>query len=337
MASRLLIVKSAALGDVLRTTALLPVLARRHRGGVWWLTAPAAAPLLSGNPRLRGVLTLSGGRLEGKVPARGFDRVLSLEEDEGFAAAARDLCRGELVGIYRGSDGLSYTASSARYYDMSLLNRDPDGGLREANALKSANRLTYAGLWSAVLGLHGNHRPQLVLTDADRRPARAWLSRRGLKKAPIGLNAGAGARWPSKQVGFEQACALARSLGRLGRPVVLLGGQDERERNRKIAAATEALQAPLSPLRVFAGFVERCAAVVTTDSLTLHVATALGRPAVVLVGPTSFSELDVYGRGEKLRPAGGCACFYRPRCSRARHCMDEIPPGRVAAAVERWL
>jgi heptosyltransferase-2 len=332
MANDLLIVKSAALGDVLRTTSLLPALQKRRPWKIWWLTSPAAADLLKGNKRIHRVVTLAS------LPRRRFDLVLSLEEEPAFAEAAQRLCRGRLVGIFKKNDGaLAYTASSARYYDMSLLNRDGDGGLDRANALKQANRLTYAGLWTKVLGLSGNFKPQLELSPADRRPADVWLKRRGVTRAPIGLNAGAGARWPAKQFGEEQAARLARALAASGRAVVLLGGNDERARNARIAKASGALIAPVLKLRAFAGLVERCAVVVTTDSLALHVASALGRPVVVAVGPTSCAELDVFGKGAKLVPASGCACYYRPKCSRARHCLEDISSAKIVRAAERWL
>ncbi len=327
-----LIVKSAALGDVLRTTSLLPALKRRFGGKIWWLTAPGAVPLLAGNPLIDRVATLSS------LPGRKFPVVLSLEEDPALARAAVESCAGVLVGIYPEGRRLRYTPSSAKYYDMSLLNPDPDGGHSGADALKKANRLTYAELWLSALGLPRRRvPPRLVLSKAERRRAAAWLSRAKLKRAPIALNAGAGSRWPAKQLDERRAAAVARALAVLGRPVVLLGGADERERNARIAKESGALAAPVQSLRDFAALVERCAAVVTTDSLALHVATALRRPAIVLVGPTSSAELDVFGKGEKILPPSACPCFYKANCMRERHCLDQIPPARVAAAVERWL
>ena len=82
MANDLLIVKSAALGDVLRTTSLLPALCKSGAWNIWWLTVPGAAPLLKGNRRLKGVFTLKS------LPDRRFDLVLSLEEDLDLADAA---------------------------------------------------------------------------------------------------------------------------------------------------------------------------------------------------------------------------------------------------------
>lgn len=53
-------------------------------------------------------------------------------------------------------------------------------------------------------------------------------------------------------------------------------------------------------LRELAALVGRCAAVVTGDTLCLHVACALGVPVVALFGPTSAAEIELYGNGDKI-------------------------------------
>ncbi|MFA6317389.1 MAG: glycosyltransferase family 9 protein [Elusimicrobiota bacterium] len=355
---RILIVKAAALGDVLRTTSLLRPLARRHPGAwIAWLTSKAALPLLQTNPWLSAYAALGAAPL----PGPGYDLVLSLEEDAGAARLAEESCRGEFVGVVSRGGRLSYTPSSAPYYDLSLLHRGVDGGHAEADRLKAANRLTYAELWLKVLGLpvprdRDALRPVLVLAEEDRGPARAFAAEHGLAggpaspAGPIGLNPGAGGRWPAKQLSVESAARLARALGRrFKRPILLFGGRDEAARNRRIAAACRpglrsgrgtapVLDAGTGhSLRSFAGLVDLCAALVTTDTLALHVAAALGKPTFVLVGPTSAAELDVFGRGEVLVPHGGCACFYRPRCLRGRSCLDRFPASKVCDAVGGYL
>ncbi|MBI4422716.1 MAG: glycosyltransferase family 9 protein [Elusimicrobia bacterium] len=338
----ILLIKAAALGDVLRTTTVARRLKRRYpESRITWVTARAALPLLEGNPDLERVLPLEDApRLE-----RRYDLVLSLEEDLACAGLARAACRGELVGVYE-DDGLRYTPSSALYYGMSALNRDPDGSLTTADRLKAANRLTYAQLWLTILGLPhpGDPRelaPVLALSDAERRSAAraaCWTGAKAKLSRAIALNPGAGARWPSKQLSPEAAARLAAALAALGRPVLLVGGPDEADRNRRIAEmAPGTVDAGTGRgLREFAGLLSWCCAVVTTDSLALHVATALRRPTVALIGPTSSAELDVFGLGAKLA-APGCDCFYRARCSRERSCLDSLDPTAVAAALAPWI
>ena len=336
----ILIVKLGALGDVLRTTTLARRLKAAHGGArIQWLTSRAALPLLERNPDLEAAFAVE----DRPKLSRRFDLVLSLEEDAHAATTAEAACRGELVGItFRG--GLRYTPSSALYYDMSALNREADGSLTRADGLKASNRLSYARLWLRILGLPepadpADLRPVLALTDEERDAAGRGLALAAPLEAAIGFNPGAGGRWPSKQPSPETAAAWARALAALGRPVLLLGGAQEAERNRRIfALAGRGLvdAGTGRSLRAFAALVSRLAAVAATDSLAFHIATAVGRPALALVGPTSAAELDTFGRGEVLA-AGPCSCFYRPRCSRPRSCLDELPAERVAQALSPWL
>ena len=328
----ILIVKLAALGDVLRTTCLLEPLRRRYPDAkITWVTAASAAPLLANNPWLARVLSLEEARLE-----KSFDLVLSLEEDASAARLAQDACRGELVGIYPDGGKLRYTASSAAYYDMSLLNADAAGGLSAADRLKAANKLSYARLWLQILKLPAPSspmRPWLTLTEEElafKHPAGAGF---------IAINPGAGARWPAKQVSEEKAARILATLAVLGRPLILFGGKDEAQRNRAIAAKVPGVVDPGTDLdlRSFAALVNLCDAVVTTDSLAFHVAAALGKGVAVLVGPTSAAELDGGPRCVKLVPEEGCSCFYRPRCRLETSCLDAIPEPAVVEAVKRCL
>jgi heptosyltransferase-2 len=68
------------------------------------------------------------------------------------------------------------------------------------------------------------------------------------------------------------------------------------------------------------------------------VACARKVPAVVLFGPTSSAEIELYDRGTKVLPEGlDCLCCYLPRCDKQPYCMQLITPEAVAEAVERWL
>jgi ADP-heptose:LPS heptosyltransferase len=157
----------------------------------------------------------------------------------------------------------------------------------------------------------------------------------------VGLNPGAGRRWPAKQLSVPASARLADALARATRrPILLLGGPDEAARNRRIARLSHGRVIDAGTghdLRSFAGVLDLCAAAVTTDSLAFHVAAALGKPVVCLVGPTSTAELDAFGRGTLMCPPGGCSCFYRSRCLRRVSCLDALDPDSVAGTLRRAL
>jgi len=342
----ILIIKLAALGDVLRTTSLLKPLHRRYPNcRITWVCSKQAKPLLVGNPWIHELAVWPGAA---RGPRKSFDLVLSLEEDLETARFAARASRGSLIGVRSEDSQLGFTESSALYYSMSLLARDADGRHENADRLKASNRKTYAELWLEILRLPkpmnaAELAPVLVLGEKDREAARRLSKRHSLGSgpAPIGFNPGAGTRWPSKQLSVQRSAELADALHReLGRPVLLLGGKDEAQRNAQILrlAKTPLIDAGTGHgLRAFAGVLELCELVVATDSLAFHIATALAKQAVVLVGPTSAAELDVFGRGRKILPPQSCSCFYRPECRFASSCLDRMPIHPVVRAATACL
>jgi heptosyltransferase-2 len=67
----------------------------------------------------------------------------------------------------------------------------------------------------------------------------------------------------------------------------------------------------------------------------MHLSLALGRRTVVLFGPTSSAEIEMYGLGEKVVPHMDCLACYKPTCDFVPNCMDLISTDMVEAAVER--
>ncbi len=85
---RLLMIKLDAMGDVLRTTALLPALAEAHPGvAITWITRRESRLLLERNPYITEVLEYGPDALL-QLQTRTFDRVINLDAGETSAALA---------------------------------------------------------------------------------------------------------------------------------------------------------------------------------------------------------------------------------------------------------
>jgi len=338
------VVKTAALGDVLRTTAFLPALRRAGYGPVVWLSSPGGTQLLRGNPHLDRVAVWRGGSAAvlKDVP---WSLVLSLEEDTQLATLVSSLSAKRLFGIFQDGHGeVVYTSDSRGWFDLSLVSRF---GRDRADALKALNRKTYPDLVLRGLGLdRAAAAPSLQLEARERAAGRA-LAKRLLPRARrplIGLATGAGRRWQGKSLGLARAAELAAAIeGATGGAVLVLGGGEERERNRELVAAARRAGAAVANagtrhgLRRYAALLAALDAVVTSDSLTLHLATALGVPAVAFFGPTSAAEIATYDRVVKLTPPAACSCFYQPRCRLAERCVDTIPVASFTAALASLL
>ena len=72
---------------------------------------------------------------------------------------------------------------------------------------------------------------------------------------------------------------------------------------------------------------------ITADTLALHIGTALNKKIIVLFGPTSMSEIDLFKRGIKVTSPDDCKCYYNRNCSEEVSCMENITSGMVMKAI----
>jgi heptosyltransferase-2 len=331
---RILVVKLDAMGDVLRTTALLPALAAAHaEAAIDWVTRPESVPLLENNPYLSDVIPYGPDALV-RLLATPFDRVINLDAGKtsaGLATLARSPRKDGYMLHEKGYVVASNAAAQA-WLEMGL-----------SDDLKRRNRRTYQDIMMEILGLSGEHHYVLELTRAERAWARRRLEHLGLdlNRPVVGLNIGAGGRWELKRwrlEGFAELCE--RLYPRHGVQLLLLGGKAEQERNEQLknASAVPLFDAGCDhDVRRFAALTALCHVVVTGDTLAMHVALATRARAVVLFGPTSAPEIELYGLGEKIYPDMECLGCYKTTCDFAPNCMDLISVEMVAAAVERQL
>ena len=91
------------------------------------------------------------------------------------------------------------------------------------------------------------------------------------------------------------------------------------------------------PMGVFTAAVERCAVLVSGDTLAMHLALATGRRSVAIFGPTCEQEIDLFGRGEKIITSAPCSPCYLRSCDLDPHCQDLISALQVAEAVQKQL
>ncbi|MEC7725675.1 MAG: hypothetical protein VYD05_09195, partial [Planctomycetota bacterium] len=128
----ILVIKTGALGDVLRTTAILPGLHSRFGGArVTWLTAPAARPLVDGHPQVANVVTCrpddaaSMREVDAELGAMRWDWVLSLDDEQPLCALAAGLDAAALSGATLDDAGQRvYTDDVEPWFGMGLLARD---------------------------------------------------------------------------------------------------------------------------------------------------------------------------------------------------------------------
>lgn len=332
---RILIVKLGAMGDVLRTTCILPTLASVYeRPHITWLTAPESVDLLRHNPYidcLLGVETISLARLQ----VESFDLILNPEASKESAALA-----GIAQGITRKGFGLDpggriivFNPGAEELFTMGLF-----------DDIKQRNRKTYAELVCQVMDLPFDRTPPILnLTGKEKSFADRFRKKYGLAgiRRIVGINTGGGGRWQFKRWTKEGFVELAQNLSRdPDIQVLLLGGAAEEPLNQYILSqpGVAALDGgSFNSTRQFAALIDMCDVVVTGDSMALHMGLAAGTRMVVLFGPTSHAEIDLYGLGKKIIPPIDCLCCYRQTCDKSPNCMDLISVESVSRAVREQL
>ena len=280
--SAILIVKTGALGDVLRTTSLLPGIHGRHpEARVTWVTAPAAVDLVRSHPLVHRTLAVDPnsadelGRAERELAEAAWDWVISLDDEEPLCRLVAALETARLSGATFDAERevCAYTPDAAPWFDMGLLSVH---GKAEADRRKAENDRSHPEILADMLGVSPG-RPLLTVAPEAERRATAFSAERNLGGAGpvIGLNTGAGGRWRSKMLPIDRTVELAVELDRScgGRVTfLLLGGTDEAERNREIAAGL-AGQVRLvdagtdNDLLDFAALVSLCDLIITSDKL----------------------------------------------------------------------
>ncbi len=341
---RVLLVKLDAMGDVLRTTCILEPLARAlasEAGGaaphLTWLTRPESLPLLRGNPYVQRAVPYGH---EGLLHALGepFDLVICLD-------AARDAARlASLALAASAAAGRKPRAAGFLLQGAAVAPADERAhawwqmGLWDD--LKAANTRTYQHLMMECLGLSGPPGDYVLrLEPGELAEGRLALETAGLASGEpfLALNAGGGGRWEFKRwtaPHIVRFVHLARE--RLGLRTALFGGEAEVPFIRELLGACPAgtFFPGVHPVRRFAAMLAAASALVTGDTLAMHLALATGCPSAILFGPTSKAEIETYGRGVKLAPEMDCLCCYLPRCERQPYCQELLEPERVLDAVK---
>jgi lipopolysaccharide heptosyltransferase II len=148
-----------------------------------------------------------------------------------------------------------------------------------------------------------------------------------------------GAVGPSKRWPASAYAAAARHLIAEGFAVWVVGGPEEKALAAEIIGATTARDLTGHDLRNAILALAAAAVAVSNDSGLLHVAAALGTPAVGIFGPTSpwhWAPLNPLAATIESKSKVECRPCHKPVCRFGHHrCMRDIPPDQVLAAVRQ--
>ena len=331
----ILIIKVGALGDVLRTSFIAQALKEKYisqKPKIFWMTDKKAKPFFLNNLYVDHLVVLEA---KNKLKGINFDLVINLEEDIENCKFAESLKPKKLIGFYYSNEKVLPTQTTKEWYDMSALGKKPQN-----NILKKQNKKTHRQIISEIVEIknHEKYEPFLRLTSQQREHAQNFLRWHNLSRNDliIGINTGSADRWP-KQLSIKKTATLIDRLYKeLGAKILLFGGPNEIERNKEILGLSKSpiiITGCGNDLVEFPALISVCNLFITSDSLGLHIALALKRKTIALLGPTSASEIDMYGLGEKVIAKSKCICCYSPDCKS----MEKIDLNEIFLSLKELL
>lgn len=322
---RILIIKLGALGDVIRSTALLVKYRKLYPNAhITWIThSPDILPH-------DGTIDVIG-KFEYKnifpLLSKEFDIAINLDKDV-------EACT------------LLASVKAKKKYGFTLEN----GHLAGCNA--AANRKIVTGLFDEDSKKNTESYPQEIFNicelkfekeepvlNVNKAFVEKWtvLRQKAGDKKIVGLNTGCGKRWLTRLWPDTYWHELIYNLQKAGYYPVLLGGADEDEKNRKFAEHTGAYYPGNFSLEEFIALTANCDLIVSAVSMMMHIAIGLKRPLVLFNNIFNKHEFEMYGRGIIVEPTSSCDDFYGNTCTRERCCMNDLPVDAVFEAIKKLI
>lgn len=343
---RILLIKPSSLGDVIHALPVLRGLRRKFpQARIDWLISTSLAPLLEGHDDVTDLVLFDRrklGRLATSPRAAGafvaFVRLLR-ERNYDLVIDLQGLFRSGFFAWASGAEirlGFAEVREGASlFYTHRGLALDPDLHAADRN-WKLAQCV---GLDDAPLDF------DLQIKELDRAAAGGLLLEHGWSANQRMIAVLPGARWETKLWSPHRFAEVIDKLHRAGSGrCVLLGGESERPLCRLVAESCKVAPLDLcgkTPLRMLAAMIERASVTLCHDSGPMHIAAALNRPLVCLIGPTNPRRTGPYQRLDSVvRLDLDCApCYFRKlsQCPHQHRCMKDLGVEAVIRAMQRAL
>ena len=130
----ILIIKLGAIGDVIRTTSILPGLKNKYKNcKIDWATKKESFDVLRNNNLINEVFLIDKNT-ENKLRQKKYNLIISLDDDYEACELATKVNSKKIVGSYLASNKKTYTKDSSLWFDMGLISRF---GKQKADILKA--------------------------------------------------------------------------------------------------------------------------------------------------------------------------------------------------------
>lgn len=332
-ASRILIIRPSALGDVARTMPVLVQLRAAYPNAeIDWLVQDSFADVISAHPALTRVVGFPRRDFTFWRPKQTLTYLQSLRARRyDLVVDCQGLARSGLLARVTGAPTRVGHADARELGWLGYTRRVPAG-----NATHTVDRM--CGLL-ASLGIPNDSRDMRLYTPAHAREFVIGHPKlAGTRYAVIAPTS----RWVSKQWPDERFASVAQSLADDGLTIAIVGSANERQHIPACLALTQSHPRVIdlvgaTSIAQLMDLIEHSALVIANDSAALHIAVGFDRPTVALFGPTQLDKVGPYRREQDAiqRISAGDRLDYKDDTTRSL--MLRIPAEEVLEACRKRL
>jgi heptosyltransferase-2 len=313
----ILIIKLGAIGDVIRTTPLLRKIRKEFPDAyITWLTY---TPEILSNEWVNRILKVSAENIE-YIKNIKFNWVINLDKDPIAISLSNSLKADKISGFTIDEWGHAKPISSKSEEHKWLTGIFDD--------LNKQNIKHYVEEMFDICGFEFNNEEYIIESNPG---SFNWDIDKSRKV--IGLNTGCGGRWVSRIWPLEYWVELGKDLLSKNYEVILLGGEQEDEKNKIIAELSGAKYFGFFSLLTFISLLNECDLVITAVTMAMHLTIALKKKMILFNNIFNKNEFHLYGRGQIMEPEFDCSCYYAPNCP--NNCMQYIYPAKVSSEVNK--
>lgn len=334
--SRILLIRTSALGDVVHCLPVLTALRRRFpEARIGWVVEEPMAPVLTGHPHLDELFVVRFRAWRRRLlHARTRREILALRVAlRRFAPqAALDLMGNHKAGLVARWSGAPRRLGLERSQ-----RREPSSALWINETVTTAGVHAVDRALSLAQALDTpEHEPadfggDLLFPDVPGSGPRG-------EESPVLIQPGAG--WGNKTYPPERWGRVATALRRAtGLEVAVAVAPGEEELTRRVVEASDgaANAIPAFDLPALASILRQARLVLGGDTGPTHLAHALGTPVLCVMGPTDPTRHGPYGAPERALSVRLPCSFCYKRFDEAKACLLSIRPEQVVERALRLL
>jgi len=299
ISKKILLIKLAALGDIVRTTPLVHAIKKKHGNDchiTWLVDEGEGKDILKNNPKIDRILEYNQQSIL-RLKHEKFNVLINLDIEPKATLLSNEIKADEKYGYYFNEDGKpSFFNKSAEYY----LNRV------FSDHANRTNRKTYQEMIFEISELPYN-KEETTVNNFDDSYVKKFMKKYNLTKKDkiVCINLGSSGRWPSKAWHKDRIIEITKKLKEENYKILIRGGPNEEKFLKEVFSEVKDENVfsnlpDILPISKLNSLLSICDVIITGDTLVLHLAVALKKRTIALFFCTPPWEIEDYETIKKI-------------------------------------